>query len=267
MDDKVFSDPHPFDYYPGDDRSAGVLLIHGFTGTPAEIRYLGEGLAGRGIGAHCPLLDGHGTSVEDLSKTRWRDWMRSVDEKIEALEKIYSPENFFIGGLSMGSLLAIHCYARNPGKFAGLIVMAAALRLQKFAGYAISGYKLLRLPFDIKVPKLGGPDVVDERVRNLLPSYMHHSIRAAVSLQELARKVRREDLSLLEGDVLVLHGKYDVTIPPANVELIRRGAENARIRTRIFGRSGHLIPVDYDRDEVVECVADFVREPGGIART
>ena len=267
MDDTIFSDPQPFDYYPGDDRSAGVLFIHGFTGTPAEIRYLGKGLSLRGIGAHCPLLEGHGTSVEDLSKTRWRDWLRSVEKKVESLEKIYSPENFFIGGLSMGSLLAIHCYARNPGKFAGLIVMGAALRLQILAEYAIGSYKLMRLPFDIKVPKLGGPDVVDERVRSLIPSYMHHSIRAAVSLREFSRKVRREDLSLLEGDVLLLHGKYDVTTPPANVELLRGEAEHARIRTKIFGRSGHLIPVDYDRDEVVECVADFVRELCGMDRT
>ncbi|MFH1435791.1 MAG: alpha/beta fold hydrolase [Pseudomonadota bacterium] len=267
MDDSIFSDPRPFDYFPGDDRSAGVLLIHGFTGTPAEIRYLGKGLSSRGMGAHCPLLDGHGTSVEDLSKTRWRDWMRSVEEKVEALEKIYRPENFFIGGLSMGSLLAIHCYARNPGKFAGLVVMAAPLRLPLFTEYAISCYKLMHLPFDIKVPKLGGPDVVDDRVRSLIPSYMHHSIRAAVSLQEFSRKVRREDLSQLEGDVLVLHGKYDVTTPPANVELMRGEAEKARIRTRIFGRSGHLIPVDYDRDEVVECVADFIGGQGAKDRT
>jgi esterase/lipase len=123
----------------------------------------------------------------------------------------------------------------------------------------ISGYGTLPVRFDVKVPKLGGPDVRDKRVRGLLPSYRQHSLRAAVSLLELARKVRREDLPMVDGSVLLMHGRWDVTAPPFNVELFRNEAGRARIRSKILARSGHLIPVDRDRDAVCEAVLGFIR--------
>jgi len=259
MNDTIFSDPDPFDFYPAHDDAPGLLLIHGFTGTPAELRYLGQGLAREGIGAHGPVLEGHCTSVEDLGRTTWRDWLRSVERKIASLEKVYRPGKFFIGGLSMGALLAIHEQARRPDRYAGLVVMALPLRLPLTVELAISGYRVLPVPFDVKVPKLGGPDVMDERVRDLLPSYRHHSLRAAVSLLELARKVRSEDVPLVDGSVLLMHGRYDITAPPFNVDLFRKEAGRAQIRSKILKRSGHLIPVDYDRDAVCEAVLGFIR--------
>lgn len=259
MNDGVFSDPEPFDFFPADDGAPGLLLIHGFTGTPAELRYLGRGLAMEGIGAHGPVLDGHCTRVEDLGHTTWRDWLGSVQRKIESLERIYRPGKFFIGGLSMGALLAIHEHVQKPGRYAGLIVMAVPLRLPLTVELAISGYGALPLWFDVRVPKLGGPDVMDERVRDLLPSYRHHSLKAAVSLLELARKVRSEDVPLVDGSVLLMHGQYDVTAPLFNVNLFRSEAGRARITEKILKRSGHLIPVDYDRDAVCGTVLDFIK--------
>jgi carboxylesterase len=267
MNDRVFSDPEPFDFFPAHDNAPGLLLIHGFTGTPAELRYLGQGLAGEGIGAHGPVLEGHCTRVEDLGRTTWREWLGSVQAKIESLDSIYGPGRFFIGGLSMGALLAIHEFVRRPERYAGLVVMAVPLRLPLTVELALSGYRTLPLRFDMKIPKLGGPDVMDERVRDLLPSYRHHSLRAAASLQELAGKVRREDVPLVKGSVLLMHGRFDITAPPFNVELFKNEAGRARIRSKILKRSGHLIPVDYDRDIVCETVAGFIRsrlaETGG----
>jgi carboxylesterase len=259
MNDSVFSDPEPFDFFPAHDDAPGLLLIHGFTGTPAELRYLGRGLAREGIGAHGPVLEGHCTRVEDLGRTTWQDWLGSVQRKIESLEKIYRPGKFFIGGLSMGALLAIHEHVRRPDRYAGLVVMAVPLRLPLAVELVISGYGTLPVRFDVKVPKLGGPDVRDKRVRGLLPSYRQHSLRAAVSLLELARKVRREDLPMVDGSVLLMHGRWDVTAPPFNVELFRNEAGRARIRSKILARSGHLIPVDRDRDAVCEAVLGFIR--------
>jgi carboxylesterase len=259
MDSDIFSNGSSFDFFPKDDSSPGVLLIHGFTGTPAEVRYLGEGLAQRGVGAHAPLLAGHGTRVEDLARTSWRDWFRCVDEKVRDLEKVYRPESFYIGGLSMGALLAVHAYAMNPGTFAGLIVMAVPFRLPLTVAWAISGFRYMPVSFDIRIPKLGGPDVMDEKVRDLIPSYRHHSLKAAVSLQELSRRVREEDLPVIEGNVLLLHGKFDITAPLFNMELFREEARRARVKSKILPRSGHLIPVDVDRDVVCESVLDFIR--------
>jgi carboxylesterase len=267
MDDKIFSEPDPFDFYPQDDSSPGVLLIHGFTGTPAELRYMGRTLAAKGVGAHCPLLKGHGTRVADLGRTGWRDWLGTVERKVEALREIYSPENFYIAGLSMGALLAIRMFARFPDRFAGLIVMAVPLRLARASEIAIWCYRMSRLPIDLKIPKLGGPDVMDERVRELLPSYRHHSMRAAVSLQEFSRGVRSEDLPRLEGYVLLLHGRFDITTPLRNTEIFRHEAPRAKVAMKVFPRSGHLVPVDFDRDAVSESVMDFIRRKASFMKT
>lgn len=263
MKDEIFSGPEAFDFFPKDDNSPGLLLIHGFTGTPAEVKYLAEGISKKGIGAHGPLLAGHGTRVEDLGRTGWHDWLLTAEDKVKSLENVYGPEKFFIGGLSMGALLAIRIFVRDPGKFAGLVVMAAPLRLPFMIELAISSYRYLPLPFDLKIPKLGGPDVMDERVRDLLPSYRHHSLKAAVSLQELSRKVRKEDIACIEGSVLLLHGKFDMTAPLFNMEIFMDEAARAKITSKVFPRSGHLIPVDYDRDRVCESVLDFVRLESG----
>src|SRR5262249_50914792 len=66
-------------------RGLGCLLVHGFTATPAEMRPLGEALAARGFPVRGVRLAGHGTSVEDLARTGWRDWYASVEHDLGLL--------------------------------------------------------------------------------------------------------------------------------------------------------------------------------------
>ena len=61
-------------YYKGSN--TGVLLIHGFTGTPSEVRLLGEFLKDKGYTVRGILLKGHGTTIEDMRKCGYRDWIK-----------------------------------------------------------------------------------------------------------------------------------------------------------------------------------------------
>jgi carboxylesterase len=90
----------------------GVLLIHGFTGSPPEMRMVGKYLHERGFTVSGPLLPGHGTVVEDMNACRWSDWTDHVEQALVALRTRCA--HVFVGGLSMGALLSLYLAAHHP---------------------------------------------------------------------------------------------------------------------------------------------------------
>jgi carboxylesterase len=94
------------------DPDVGVVCIHGFTGSPYEMRYLGGALARAGITARGLVLPGHGTSVDDLERTRWEDWAAAVEREIDAMFRRHG--RVAVVGQSLGGLLALHVAAHRP---------------------------------------------------------------------------------------------------------------------------------------------------------
>jgi carboxylesterase len=86
------------------DRDEAVVLVHGFTGVPAHFRPLAEFLHGHGYTVNVPLLPGHGTTMEDMATTGWRDWLRGAEQATAAVSGF---GRVHVGGLSMGGLLSI----------------------------------------------------------------------------------------------------------------------------------------------------------------
>ncbi|HZI76533.1 MAG TPA: alpha/beta fold hydrolase, partial [Gemmatimonadales bacterium] len=100
----------------------GCLLIHGFAGTPPEVRGLGSYLAARGYDVIGPLLAGHGITPEAMALTRWPDWFRSVEAALSTLRR--DCKDIFVGGQSLGGTLALHLAATHP-ELKGVIAMGA----------------------------------------------------------------------------------------------------------------------------------------------
>ena len=100
-----------------------VLLIHGLTGTPSEMKHLGRVISRKGISVACPELAGHCKSIQDLKKTKWQDWYTSVEKVFDALKEEF--EHVFITGLSMGALMAMMIAANRPGKVTGVIPLSS----------------------------------------------------------------------------------------------------------------------------------------------
>src|SRR2546427_10780076 len=90
----------------------GCLLLHGFAGTPPEMRGLGEYLAAAGYDVMGPLLAGHGLTPEAMALTRWTDWVRSAQDALTALRR--DCREVFVAGQSLGGTLALHLAATNP---------------------------------------------------------------------------------------------------------------------------------------------------------
>ncbi|HUJ58517.1 MAG TPA: alpha/beta fold hydrolase [Kofleriaceae bacterium] len=235
------------------DHDVGVLCVHGFTGTPYEVRYLGERLHAAGFTASGLRLPGHGTTIDDLDRTTWRDWADAVEHAFDALRARCS--RVAVVGQSLGGLLVLHLAAHRR-EVAAVATLATPLWLDGLAGrvarWAASG-ALRRWK---AIPKLFGSDVRDRRTKAENPCYRAIPTRALAELAVFMRVVDGE-LPEVTQPVLVLHARRDHTAP---VACAARIAEATRaVRTRILERSFHLIAADVERDIVAAEVIDHVR--------
>jgi carboxylesterase len=222
------------------------------------MRPLGEGLAARGFPVHAVRLAGHGTVVEDLTRTRWEEWVASVEEGLRVLRE-HVPR-VAVAGMSMGGLLTLRLAATHPAEVAAVVACGTPVRL--------ADPRLRMVPVILRTPWLrrrwelipkenGGPDVVDPVARAASPSYRAVPLAGVGQLLRLQARVRRV-LREVRQPALVLHGRQDRSVPLGNVVLLRRSLGSQTIETHILERSGHVITVDYDREEVVRLTADFL---------
>ncbi len=235
------------------------MCVHGFTGTPYEMRFLGGELARAGFHVTGLRLPGHGTTVEELDRTTWRDWAEAVEDAFDTLQMLCG--RVAVVGQSLGGLLALHLASRRSD-VAAVATLAAPLWLEGIGGRVVrwtADGKLQRyLPRVRAVPKLyGRSDVRDKRARAENPCYDRIPLRA---LTELAAFMQVVDGSLAEltQPLLVLHGQQDHTAPVACAYRLAQRA-GAR-RMRIFPRSYHLLAADVERDLVASEVIDFLRQ-------
>jgi carboxylesterase len=248
-------DLEPFRLGSGD---RGALLIHGFCGTPPEMRGLGEHLAANGFRVHGALLKGHGTTPEDLATTRWTDWIESAESQLEALRSECS--QVFISGQSMGGALSLVLAARNPDVVA-IATLSALVNLGRSTELQIRfGRHLLRWHY----PDRNQVDLWDQEAVQQLRSYNRRPMRAHHELVMLYREALQA-ATRVQVPTLVLHGMRDSTVPPANARLIAEAiGEPATLH--YFERSGHAITVDVDREEAFAMVTEhFVKAAAAAA--
>jgi carboxylesterase len=238
-------------------RSTGCLLVHGFTGTPEEMRPLGDALAAAGFPILGVRLAGHGTSVDDLARTQWTDWVASVEDGFTRLAR--DSERVAVAGLSMGAVLALHLSATRPAEVAALVLCATALTIADPRTRLLP--LLHRTPWIgrryARIPKRGGRDIADAAARAASPSYDAMPLGAVVQFLRLQAIVRSE-LRAVTPPALLLHGRHDHSAPLANLEQVRRGISSQWVESHVLERSWHVITVDAERELVGRLAVDFL---------
>jgi carboxylesterase len=226
----------------------GVLLLHGFGGTPPELRRLGEALARSGWRCSGPLLAGHGTTPEELDRTRWQDWVGSARSALAELRA--ECDEVMVAGQSGGGSLALHLAANDPG-IAAVACLATPIWL--------AGWKPRALPVVKHLIRWDHPeDDVDLYRLEGAAELWSYDRRTLSSIHEFTRLLAqvRDELASIRAPVLLIHGERDRVIDPANsAEIERRLLCSAAVERRTLPRSGHGISVDIDRDLVSRLVA------------
>ena len=235
--------------------SRGILLIHGFAGTPPEVRELGTHLAAGGYDVLAPLLAGHGLTPEAMRATRWTDWVASAEDALDALLRDCS--DVFVGGQSLGGSLALHLAARRP-QVRGVITMAAMGSPRFFRDPRLRAIWIVKYLVRWHVPN-GVSDLGDPARLSVLHSYAR---RPTVCLESLVRflRVLERELPQIRVPALIFHGRRDRTVPPENAELIYARLQSEDKQLQWMERSGHALTVDLEREDLNQRILRWMDE-------
>jgi len=229
----------------------GVLLIHGFTGSPPEMRLLGDYLHQRAYTVSGPRLPGHGTSVDDMNRRKWTEWTDCVEEALADLQA--RCETVFVGGLSMGSVLTLYLAAHHL-ELPGVIAYSPAVVVASRLIYLTPVLKYLLPARNQSSEK----DLTDPEADLRLWSYEQDPTFAAHELLKLIRQVRRL-LPQVTCPLLIIHSTGDTTIHPRSAQFTYERAGSTDKELVTLHNSGHCITVDSEWEAVAAKTYEFIQ--------
>lgn len=241
----------PF-FFPGGP--TGCLLVHGFTGTPKEMRLLGEHLHQQGHTVLGIRLTGHATQIEDMMRMRKQDWLTDLEDGWHFLQGC--TERVVPIGLSMGSVLSLIFSSRFP--VAGVVALSTPYQMPDKLARRLGR---LIVPFSKVVPKMGKEDVdwFNPEAQAEQISYAHHPTRQAWELVQLFRKMQAA-LPAVKVPALVIQSRQDIYFqdsPDAERLLNQLGSQDKNLIW--VENADHVITRDGDTSKVFNPVAEFVQ--------
>ncbi len=242
-------DAGPFALGPVGGAGPAVLCLHGLSGTPYEVRPPAEALARSGFACLGPVLPGHGKTPEALQAVGREEWVEAALGSWDRLRSTH--ERVYLLGLSMGGVLALRLCAERP--VAGALVMAAPLEL---GGLIRAAVPLLSWLIGF-VPSRS--DIRDRDALARHPSYDRMSLRAVRQLIQLGAEVGAE-LGRITAPLRLIYSRGDRTVPLSNAERVLEGVRSSRRDLHVLEKSGHVLPVDLDRERVAQLALDFFSE-------
>ena len=240
----------PF-FIPGG--KTGCLLLHGFTGTPKEMRMLGDSLAAAGFTVMTPRLFGHATSPEAMRRARWQDWLASVEDGMNLLKGCTNGQ--VVMGLSMGGVLSLLAAARY--QFSGVVSFSAPSTLSNDPRsflIPLLGWLNLRI-------SKGKPDWRNAEAARDHVDYPYYPTRAIVELNRLIA-VMREELPRVTIPALLVQSRQDTAIPGDSMDSIFR-AIGSKDKSKFWvENSGHVIIREPERESIFTEVKSFLQRIG-----
>jgi carboxylesterase len=226
----------------------GVLLSHGFTATTAEVRLFARFLHERGYTVAGPLLPGHGTTPEEMNRHRWQDWATAVESAYQELAS--RCERVFVGGESMGAILALYLAAEHPEAL-GILAYAPAL---KVASRATPLLLPLLAPF---VPVVSKGESPRTHADDFWQGYTVNPLRAAAELARLQREVRRR-LTEITQPLLIVQGRLDRRIAPDAPALLAREVRSTWYEIHWLEQSTHCVLLDREWQQAADLGLNFI---------
>lgn len=253
----------------------GVLLIHGLTGTPNEMRWVGKGLNQAGFTVYGMQLAGHCGTEEDLLNTHWRDWYQSVCDAADLL--LAKVDHLFVAGLSMGAILALKLAVDRPDEIDGLGLYSinffydgwSVPRVSKWMTRLLPLAKPLRIGRNQHFMEMPPYGIKDDRTRKFLFMKMSEGDSAAAGLignpwhsladmYEMSKVVRRE-LPLVRTPCLIIHASNDDVASIKNAQYV---VDRVRAPTKLvlLDDSYHMITMDREHELVIRQSVEYFKQ-------
>ncbi|MBB6626402.1 alpha/beta fold hydrolase [Nocardioides sp. KIGAM211] len=229
-------------------RSVGVLLSHGFTGSPFSMKPWGEHLAALGYAVEVPRLPGHGTTWQEMNTTRWEDWYAEVSRAFDKL----STENdaVVLAGLSMGGALVLRLAADHPDRVSGVVVVNPAVATKRLDVKLLPVLKHLVPSFPGIVNDIKKPGT-DEH------GYPKTPLKAAHSMFS-AWPALVADLPKVTAPLLYFRSTVDHVVDELSQPLITSKVSSREITERRLEDSYHVATIDNDAQQIFDESAAFV---------
>ncbi|HRQ22166.1 MAG TPA: alpha/beta fold hydrolase [Anaerolineales bacterium] len=251
MNNQIIPTTEPF-FLPGG--RTGILLTHGFTGAPKEMRWMGDYLNEQGYTCLGIRLAGHATDPEDMIRSHWTDWAASVEDGFHLLSG--SVDRIFLAGLSMGGVLSLLMSTRLD--VAGVVAMSTPYKLPddpRLRHIEWISKIVAYMPKSDEEPDAGWFD--KEAFKDHV-SYPQNPVRSIGELNKLLGEMRAS-LPNLRVPVLLIHSRDDKYVLPESMEMIFADLKNTTDKTKIYvTESGHVVTRDAARQQVFELARDFI---------
>ena len=255
---QIIPTAEPF-FFLGDRSKPACLLIHGFTGAPKEMRWMGEYLNEHGLTCLGVRLAGHATDPEDMIRSNWTDWTASVEDGCSLLRGV--TENIFLVGLSMGGILSLLMSTRLNVR--GVVAMSTPYKLPDDPRLRHIEWISKIVAYMPKSDEEPGASWFDKEAWKDHISYPQNPVRSIGELNKLLGEMRTA-LPKIDKPVLLIHSKDDKYVLPENMEMIYADLKNASDKTKLYiTGSGHVVTRDAARRQVFDSALEFIQRVGG----
>lgn len=235
---------------------AGVLLIHGFTGTPDSMRPLANTLHQAGFSVSVPLLAGHGLTPEKCAVTHWQDWFETANQAYQELQTRF--DKVFVAGLSLGSLLTLKLAMEYPKSIAGIACLATPLHFEPWVRLLLPIVHYSPIGQIWRYQKKMEIDIKDPIAKKSFWNYDRMPISCIQSILNLQQTL----LPLLHRvtqPILLIHSRHDSTAPYDSMSTVTAHVSSQITETVTLENSYHVITIDYEKEIVANKVCDFFR--------
>lgn len=243
-----------------------VLLFHGLTGSPFEMKKYGDFLFKNGYDVFCYSFPGHGDRISEIETVTWRDWCEFAQNKYDILRKNY--DRFFVSGLCLGAAMAVYLGEHNKD-LTGIVALSTTLFLD---GFCIP-WTISLMPFALSTiirfyytfPEDDCFGVKNERTRKSLAkitakaniSMDNYPLNCVDGLLKLSKNVRK-NLKNVTCPVLCIHSKYDNLSSPKSAKVVLNGISSEIKKYTELNDSYHMVLYDNEKELVMNTVKEFL---------
>ena len=245
-----------------------VLLFHGMTGSPYELKKYGQHLYAQGYDIYADCLPGHGDKVEEIYTVKYQDWLEFSYKKFEELYAKY--DEVYVSGICLGSVLAIAVAQKYPDKVKGIVALSTTLFLD---GWRLPWYSFL-LPIGLSTlirfyytyPECDPHGIKNLRTRNIVKKLLQKGdvgindfpMTCIFELFKLSKYVRnKKRMEKVVAPILLIHSEEDDLASPKGSKITYNMISSEDKQLIILNDSYHMVLYDNEKEYVFKTASDF----------